>query len=55
MIGAAAAAPAAGEWVCLDAVTIPRPEGVGSADTLLCDERGRIGRAMQTLLVSERA
>jgi hypothetical protein len=43
-----------GEWVCLDAITLPRPEGVGSADTLLLDERGRIGRAMQTLLVSER-
>ena len=43
-----------GEWVCLDAVTIPDPDGVGSADTLLRDERGRIGRALQTLLVSER-
>jgi hypothetical protein len=43
-----------GEWVCLDAVTRPEANGVGSADTLLLDERGRIGRAMQTLLVSER-
>jgi hypothetical protein len=45
----------AGEWVCLDAVTLPQRSGIGSADTLLYDERGRIGRAMQTLLVGERA
>jgi hypothetical protein len=43
-----------GEWVCLDAVTHPQPSGVGSADTLLRDEHGRIGRALQTLLISER-
>ncbi len=43
-----------GEWVCLDAVTLPQPEGVGTSDSLLLDERGRIGRALQTLLVSER-
>ncbi|HKG37009.1 MAG TPA: thioesterase family protein [Solirubrobacterales bacterium] len=43
-----------GEWVCLDAATRPGPNGIGSADTLLHDERGRIGRALQTLLVSER-
>jgi hypothetical protein len=44
----------AGEWVCLDAVTLPQVNGVGVADTLLLDERGRIGRALQTLLVAER-
>ncbi|MEK6251445.1 MAG: thioesterase family protein [Actinomycetota bacterium] len=43
-----------GEWVCLDAITLPQPNGVGIADTLLLDERGRIGRGLQTLLVSER-
>jgi hypothetical protein len=42
------------EWVCLDALTLPEPTGVGLSDTLLRDERGRIGRAAQTLLVSER-
>jgi hypothetical protein len=42
------------EWVCLDAVTRPEPDGVGLADTLLWDERGRIGRANQTLLVRGR-
>jgi hypothetical protein len=44
----------AGEWVGLDAVTLAQRSGVGSADTLLFDENGRIGRAMQTLLVGER-
>ena len=43
-----------GEWVCLDAVTLPEPNGVGVADTLLLDERGRIGRALQSLLIAER-
>ena len=43
-----------GEWVCLDAVTLAEPNGVGVADTLLLDERGRIGRALQSLLVGER-
>jgi hypothetical protein len=41
----------AGEWVCLDAVTYPESHGIGLADTSLWDERGRIGRAAQTLLV----
>jgi hypothetical protein len=43
-----------GDWVCLDAVTTPEPDGVGLADTALSDEAGRIGRAVQTLLVAER-
>ena len=43
-----------GEWVCLDAVTLPEANGVGMADTRLLDERGPIGRAAQTLLVAER-
>ena len=43
-----------GEWVCLDAVTLPQPEGVATSDALLLDQQGRIGRAMQTLLISAR-
>ncbi len=42
----------AGEWVCLDAVT--HIDGLGMADSALYDERGRIGRAVQTLLVRNR-
>ena len=44
----------AGEWVCLDATTVPEPNGVGLAETALHDQDGPIGRALQTLLVRER-
>ncbi|MGN6215504.1 MAG: thioesterase family protein [Solirubrobacterales bacterium] len=43
-----------GEWICVDAVTLPQPSGVGTAESVLADREGRIGRALQTLLVSER-
>jgi acyl-Coa thioesterase superfamily protein/acyl-CoA thioesterase superfamily protein len=43
-----------GEWVCLDAVTLPEPNGIGMADTLLFDARGAIGRGVQSLLIAER-
>jgi hypothetical protein len=43
-----------GDWVCLEARTYPEPNGVGLADTALYDERGRVGRAAQTLLVRAR-
>jgi hypothetical protein len=43
-----------GEWICVDAVTRPQPDGVGSSDSVLSDDRGRFGRALQTLLFSER-
>ena len=36
-----------GEWVCVDAVTLPQPSGIGTAESVLSDERGRIGRAVQ--------
>jgi hypothetical protein len=45
--------PPEGEWVCLDSVT--HVDGLGMTDTALWDERGRIGRAAQTLLVGKRA
>ena len=44
--------PPDGEWVCLDAVT--RVDGLGLTETELWDERGRIGRAAQSLLVRPR-
>jgi hypothetical protein len=46
--------PLNGEWVCLDAITIPERSGIGIADTALYDVRGPIGRADQTLLVDAR-
>jgi hypothetical protein len=47
--------PPAGEWVCLDSITVPEPSGVGMTDTMLFDERGPIGRAAQSLLVDRRS
>ena len=46
--------PMTGEWVCLDAITIPERSGIGIADTALYDERGPLGRADQTLLIDAR-
>ena len=43
-----------GEWICLDARTTVAPGGIGTAESLLFDERGRVGRAMQALLVGRR-
>jgi hypothetical protein len=43
-----------GEWVCLAARTFAERNGIGLADTALYDERGRIGRGAQTLLVRAR-
>ena len=43
-----------GEWVCVDAVTLPQANGVGTAESVLSDRSGRIGRAAQTLLIADR-
>jgi len=43
-----------GEWVCVDAVTRPQPTGIGTAESVLSDARGRIGRAAQSLLIAQR-
>jgi hypothetical protein len=43
-----------GEWVCVDAVTRPQPSGIGTAESALSDQRGRIGRAAQSLLIAQR-
>lgn len=40
-----------GEWVCLEAATYVEPHGVGLAESRLWDERGSIGRSLQSLLV----
>jgi hypothetical protein len=40
-----------GEWVALEAQTIAEAHGVGVAESALHDERGRIGRSLQCLLV----
>lgn len=43
-----------GEWVCLDATTVPWPSGMGLAESALHDPRGPIGRSLQSLVVDER-
>ena len=43
-----------GEWVCVDAVTRPQASGIGTAESVLSDQRGRIGRAAQSLLIARR-
>jgi hypothetical protein len=45
----------AGEWVGLDASTHVGTQGTGISDSVLYDERGRVGRAQQALYVAERA
>jgi hypothetical protein len=44
-----------GEWICLDSVTHVHPTGIGLAESRLSDERGPIGRAVQSLIVAEKA
>ena len=44
----------AGEWVALDAHTTLGGGGIGVADTVLSDERGPIGRGVQSLFIAER-
>jgi hypothetical protein len=43
-----------GEWFCLDAETIVTPGGVGTAEAVLFDQQGRVGRATQALLIAPR-
>jgi len=40
-----------GDWVCLESVTVPEPHGIGFAESRLWDERGLVGRALQSLLL----
>ncbi|MDP1820943.1 MAG: thioesterase family protein [Acidimicrobiales bacterium] len=43
-----------GEWVCLDSESRLEPEGIGLAQSALWDERGPLGRSLQSLLVEAR-
>jgi hypothetical protein len=43
-----------GEWICLDARTRIGAGGVGVAESVLYDQRGRVGLATQSLLVAPR-
>jgi hypothetical protein len=41
------------EWVGLDSATYPEQTGFGVAESVLQGENGRIGRAIQTVLVEK--
>ena len=41
-----------GEWICLKAQTLIAADGIGTAESVLYDERGRVGRATQALLIA---
>lgn len=43
--------PPEGEWVCLDSRTHLGGGGTGLAESALFDERGRLGRSVQSLLI----
>jgi Acyl-CoA thioesterase C-terminal domain/Acyl-CoA thioesterase N-terminal domain len=43
-----------GEWIALAAATRIAEDGIGLSESVLYDERGRIGRATQALLVARR-
>lgn len=42
-----------GEWIGLDGTSFAEDTGIGVAETELHDERGRIGRGIQTILLDE--
>jgi Thioesterase-like superfamily len=43
-----------GEWICLQSETRVAPDGVGVAESVLFDGSGRVGRALQALVVGPR-
>jgi hypothetical protein len=47
--------PPVGEWVCLEARTRYGSPGLASAESAVWDEQGRIGRAVQHLVVQPRS
>lgn len=46
--------PLEGEWVGLDSISTYEPNGVGLADTRICDARGTVGRVLQSLVLGAR-
>ncbi|MHB8508600.1 MAG: thioesterase family protein [Candidatus Dormibacteria bacterium] len=43
-----------GEWIALDARTLLGPTGMGMSESALWDEKGRIGRSLQSLFLDRR-
>jgi len=48
------ARPPAGEWIGLDALTLPSDQGMAMAESAVYDRDGRLGRAAQSLLLQRR-
>jgi hypothetical protein len=46
--------PPQGEWIALEARTTVAEGGIGVSESVLYDQRGRVGRATQALLVAPR-
>jgi hypothetical protein len=46
--------PPSGEWICLQARTILSRQGAGIAESVIYDQTGRVGRAIQALVVGPR-
>jgi Thioesterase-like superfamily len=46
--------PPVGDWICLQSQTIIAGDGIGTAESVLYDTGGRVGRATQSLLVARR-
>jgi len=43
-----------GKWICLESQTRITADGIGVAESVLYDERSRVGRATQALLIAPR-
>jgi hypothetical protein len=43
-----------GEWICLESLTRIPEDGIGLTESVLFDARGRVGRAIQALLIAPR-
>jgi Thioesterase-like superfamily len=43
-----------GEWIALESETLIPAGGIGTSESILYDRRGRVGRAIQALLVAPR-
>ena len=47
--------PPVGEWFLLESETRLGHEGIGLSESVIYDERGRVARAIQSLLITPRA
>jgi hypothetical protein len=48
------ARPPVGEWIGLDAFTLPSDQGMAMTESAVYDDAGRLGRAVQSLLLQRR-